>query len=358
LPIGGCVASEAISKSRRETGETPEMRGFLRVPTYHSDPMPWSFLSLLWILLAVGVLLAAVTVRLMAIMLLRPARMTDGRAAWRLKRLGPGDLHLHYSDLSFQVRDEATGQPLKLAAWWIPCPVAAGRSAILLHGYGDAKVGAIAWAPTLHALGFNILALDLRAHGESEGRYCTAGFFERHDVSQVIDELKRQLPAETRQLVLFGVSLGAAVAAATALLRDDLAAVVMECPYPDYELAAASHARVLGAPGATLQRWAFESAQKIAGADFSAVRPVDLIPQIPCPLLVVRSEVDIFIDDVHAAMIEQATRSRAERFGPTVYWNAENAHHVAALYEDPVLYQRKIGEFLEAALHCFHPPYF
>ena len=312
--------------------------------------MLFNFLTLLWVLLVVGAILAGLTVRAMAIILLRPARMTDGRAAWRLKRLSPADLRLHYSELNFDVRDESNGQRLKLAAWWIPCPRAAGRCAILLHGYSDAKVGAIAWAPTLHDLGFNILALDLRAHGESEGTACTAGYFERHDVSQVIDQLRHDKPLETSRIVLFGVSLGAAVAAATAVLRKDLAAVVMECPYPDYELAAESHAEVLGAPGKRLQAMAFKHAQKIAGADFSAVRPVDLIARIPCPLMVIRSEADVFIDDDHAAMVEKATRSRGEELGLTVYWNAENAHHVAALYEDPEGYRKRLGHFLENAL--------
>lgn len=312
--------------------------------------MFWNFLTLLMVLLAVGFLLVTATVRAMAIILLRPPRMTDGRAAWRLKRLSPGDLRMHYSDVSFNVRDEADGRMLKLAAWWIPAPRAVGRCVILLHGYGDAKVGAIAWAPTWHALGFNILALDLRAHGESEGRYCTAGFFERHDVSQVIDQLKRERPQDTRQIVLFGVSLGAAIAAATAVLRDDLAAVVLECPYPDYELAAASHAEIMGAPGERLQHMAFRRAQEVAKADFDAVRPVGLIPKVACPVMVIRSEADVFIDDAHAAMVENATKSRPASLGPTVYWNAENAHHVAALYEDPELYKKKLGEFLEAAL--------
>ena len=317
--------------------------------------MFWNFLTLLLVLLGVGFLLATVTVRLMAIVLLRPPRMTDGRAAWRLKRVSPGDLLLHYSDVKFTVRDEADGRMFHLAAWWIPCPGAVARCAILLHGYGDAKIGSIAWAPTLHALGYHILALDLRAHGESEGRYCTAGFFERHDVSQVIDQLKRDRPEDTRQIILFGISLGAAVAAATAVLREDLAAVVLECPYPDYELAAESHAEILGAPGAGIQRMAFRRAQQVAGADFNAVRPIELIPKIPCPVMVIRSEADVFIDDAHAAMVEEATRSRPAPFGPTVYWNAENAHHVAALYEDPELYKKKVGEFLETAL-AWAPP--
>src|SRR3954452_2525061 len=151
--------------------------------------MAWGLLLLAVVLLALGALLAAGTVALMAWSLLRPPRMTDGKAAWLLQRLSPGDLNMPYEDARFTVRDQRTGEPLRVAAWWIPCPAAAGRTSdrcvVLLHGYADAKVGAIAWAPVWQKLGFNILAPDLRADGESEGRESTAGFYERHDVDQV-----------------------------------------------------------------------------------------------------------------------------------------------------------------------------
>ena len=41
----------------------------------------------------------------MAGMLLKPPRMTDGKATWVLKRLSPGDLGLPFEELSFEVRD-------------------------------------------------------------------------------------------------------------------------------------------------------------------------------------------------------------------------------------------------------------
>jgi hypothetical protein len=309
-----------------------------------------NLLILALVLFMAGGILATVTAYLMAWALLHPPRMTDGRAAWRLKRLSPGDLQLEFYDVAYTVRDEATGRPLKLAAWWIPHPHADGRMVILLHGYGDAKVGAIAWAPTFHRLQYNILALDLRAHGYSEGRHSTAGFYERHDVNQVIDELKNDLPEQTRELVLFGISLGAAVAAAVAVTRNDLHAVILECPFPDYALAAQAHTMVLGGPGGWLQRWSFRWAQHIAQADFSAVRPQDLIPKIPTPLMVIRSEADVFIDEAHAAIVAGAATKRPADL-LTVYWNAENAHHVAALAEDPVEYQRRLKDFLDAVEH-------
>ena len=212
----------------------------------------WIILGL--VLLAVGVVVLAVVLPLMARLILSPPRMTDVKAAWFLHRLSPGDLGLQYQSLNFSIRDVATGQPLKIAAWWIAHPLAQGRCAILLHGYGDAKVGAIAWAPTFHDLGFNVLALDLRAHGQSEGRYSTGGFFERHDIDQIIDQLRAQQGPNAQRLVLFGVSLGAAVACACAVLRaqqnppGDIDAVILECPFPDYVRAIRSHARVLACP--------------------------------------------------------------------------------------------------------------
>jgi pimeloyl-ACP methyl ester carboxylesterase len=317
--------------------------------------MLWNLLMLAGVMTWVALLLVAAGIWLMALVLLRPARMTDGRAAWRLKRLSPGDLRLRYSDLTFTIRDDFSTRPLRLAAWWIPHPHAQGRCVLLLHGYGDAKVGAIAWAPTWHALGYNILALDLRAHGQSEGRYCTAGYYERHDVSQVIDQLRAEQPTETRELILFGVSLGAAVAAAVGAQRDDLTAVILESPYPDYELAAAAHARLLGAPGQWMQRWALRMAQRIARADFAQVRPADLIPKVRSPLMVIHGEADVFIDAAHAAIVESAVRSRGPELAPSVYWNAENAHHIAALYQDPQGYQRRLEEFLQTTKYPLHP---
>src|SRR3954447_17681009 len=136
-------------------------------------------LTLLIVLLLAGVWLALLTAYLMARGLVRPPRMNDGKALYVLRRLTPRDLDLDYENLSFEVRDEKTGRPIKLAAWWIPnlkseisnlkshipdlksaTPSSSG-TVILVHGYADAKVGSIAWAPPWHELGFNVLAIDL-----------------------------------------------------------------------------------------------------------------------------------------------------------------------------------------------------
>jgi pimeloyl-ACP methyl ester carboxylesterase len=318
--------------------------------------MPWSALTLPLMLLLVGAALVVAVSFAMAKALLSPLRMTGGRALWILRRLSASDIGLPSEDLTFVVHDERTNRNLKLAAWWIPAPTASARCALIIHGYGDSKLGGIAWAPTFRAMGYNVLAIDLRAHGESDGTQTTAGYFERHDVSQVIDQIRAQRPAVTRELVIFGISLGAAVAGATAALRDDVDAVIMDSPYADYPSAARTHGNTLGTPGPMFQHIAITWAQRMSGADLHECAPTRLIPTLACPLMVIHGADDLLIAPTDMDAVEAATQSRPPELGPTVYWRLEDTHHVLALRTDPDEFRRRIGAFLNDALATRRAP--
>ncbi|MEA2711435.1 MAG: uncharacterized protein QOF78_4036 [Phycisphaerales bacterium] len=299
------------------------------------------------VLLASGLLAAATLLVLMARTLLRPTRMSDGKATWILKRLSPGDLNLKFEDLKFQVRDEQSGKPLNLAAWWIPSGDSSTRTVLLIHGYADAKVGAIAWAPTLNALGWNILAIDLRAHGHSDGALSTAGYWERHDVAQVINLFRAMRPRETETLAIFGISLGAAVGVATAATRDDIDGVILESPFADYRDAVAAHGRMRGLPGGWMRDSAIRLAEWMSGADFRAVRPRDLVAKLTCPMMIVHSGDDPFIPPDDAAAMADALKSRGN--ASDVLWSVPEAGHVLGLAAvGPDEYRRRVAAFLDA----------
>jgi pimeloyl-ACP methyl ester carboxylesterase len=335
------------------------------------------WLIFLAVLLSAGALLAAFTVCMMARMLLRPRRMNDARALRLLGRLSPEDVGLpRYEQFPFRVRDLRTGGTIQLAAWWIGVEGQAAaawrqRCVVLVHGYGDAKIGALAWAPLFHSLGWNILAIDLRAHGESGGTISTAGFYERHDLEQALNELRAARPDETRTLVLFGVSLGAAVALATAELRQrehaphppegtslapdssehekrpgEIAGLILESPFADFKRAATAHGEILGYPGGILRDLALRLAERMSGVDFCAVSPERLLPHIEAPVLLIQSGDDPFVPPEDARRLREALAQRpADRI--TRDWHVEQCPHVFALAVCPDEYRRQIAAFLD-----------
>lgn len=302
------------------------------------------------VMAGIGIALCGMMIVIMAEMLLRPRRMTDVRATILLHRLSPADLGMEYENVSFNVIDECKQTPLRIAGWWIPAREARGKCVVILHGYSDAKVGGIAWAPLFRSLGFNILAVDLRAHGESGGRYSTGGFWERYDVNQAIDQIKAARAGQTAKIVLFGVSLGAATAAGVAVARNDLSAVILESPFSEFHNAAALHGDRLGTPGRFFQENAYRLAKWLAQADFDAVRPVDTIPKIPCPLMVIQSGDDPFLSESDHAAVRKAVESRDPKLGGSVCWELPGVHHVVGMQANPEEYQRRIEEFLSGAL--------
>jgi alpha-beta hydrolase superfamily lysophospholipase len=308
-------------------------------------------LSLLLLLLVIGALASAGAILVMARALIRPPRMTDGKALYLLKRVSPADLGMTFEDVTFTVRDARTGTPLELAAWWMPHPNANGRCAVLVHGYADAKVGSIAWAPTWRALGFNVLALDLRAHGESEGDLCTAGYAERHDVADVCDRLRAERPNEARQIVIVGISLGATAAVGAAALRDGVAdAVVLDSPVADFRTAALTHFDLLGLPGGPIAHWAVRAGEWLAGASFEDVRTTPLITRAKCPVMVIAPGQDVFVTQGQASQVEQSVVQRGN--SADVYLRIDDTLHLEALYADPDTYRQRLQAFVDGAFNA------
>jgi alpha-beta hydrolase superfamily lysophospholipase len=308
-------------------------------------------LRLIFVLMAAGLLTAALAAVLIARMLVRPPRMNDGKALYVLGRLTPRDLDLPFEAVWFDVRDERTRDPLRLSAWHVPASRPTDRTVVLVHGYADAKVGALAWAPAWHELGFHLLLVDLRAHGDSGGTICSGGFWERHDLCQVIGEWTARKPDQTRKVYLFGASLGAAAVAGTAALLSSastatapLAGVVLDSPYVDFRSACSAHLERIGMPGGWIRHWALRIAGWMANADFGAVRPVDLVQGVGCPLLVFAPQNDAYVlpnetDAWRSAMADRAVAGDA--LVPLA-----GVDHLMGVVSEPEAYRSTLSRFV------------
>ena len=161
-----------------------------------------------------------------------------------------------------------------LKAWRLRATGRTRGVLIYLHGVADNRMSGTGIGRRFAGKGFDVLAYDSRAHGESGGEACTYGFYEKRDLIRVLDTIA------VRPIVLFGVSLGAAVALQTAALDDRVGAVVAVETFSDLRTVARERA-----PSIMTERSiekALALAERQAAFQIRDVSPVGAAAQIVC----------------------------------------------------------------------------
>ena len=124
--------------------------------------------------------------------------------------------------------EEGSVQP-NARAWLMPAAVSPERQpwVIFLHGNASNIAGRlnILHYERLRALGLNVMAPEYRGYGGLDGVPTEAGLAE--DARRAYDTLRRVKHAEPRRIIIYGWSLGSAVAVHLAS-RVDEAAVILE----------------------------------------------------------------------------------------------------------------------------------
>lgn len=108
-----------------------------------------------------------------------------------------------------------------------------GPVQILFHGYrGSPLRDFCVGLPLALELGFNVLLIDERAHGKSQGKCLTFGILERFDCLDWIGYVRERFGADT-PVVLSGVSMGAAIVmmASGLELPANVRGIIADCGY-------------------------------------------------------------------------------------------------------------------------------
>jgi pimeloyl-ACP methyl ester carboxylesterase len=176
------------------------------------------------------------------------------------------------------------GESVALKGW--RCNATGNRRGALvyLHGVADNRTSAVGVIERFRGRGFDVVAYDSRAHGESDGDVCTYGFFEKRDLSRVVDTL------EPGPIVLVGTSLGAAVAIQEAATDKRIRAVVAAETFSDLRTVAGERAPFFFTP--TIVRRAFRLAEQQGHFDIDAVNPASAAVGITVPVLLVHGDAD------------------------------------------------------------------
>lgn len=145
-------------------------------------------------------------------------------------------------------------------------------------------------------LGFNILAVDQRAHGKSEGHVITFGILERQDCLSWVTYISQRFGADT-PIVLSGLSMGAAtVVMATALpLPSNVICVLADCPYSSPKEIICKVCEDERFPARAAYPFIKLAARVFGGFDLEAASAVNAAGESKIPILLLHGDDDRFV---------------------------------------------------------------
>lgn len=255
----------------------------------------------------------------------------------------PGDLGLPYEDVSF-----ASDSGHTLRGWWIPPPEDSdGRAVVWVHGAHSSRYQALDHgAEFLHARGYGILTMDLSGRGSSDGEYITYTWNERHDVRSAVQHLRQRWDTDESRVVVFGTSNGAASAIYAAVELGDLPALALDAPYADLWRAAGSMLEMRGGAPAlrgplSLFVWAR------TGLRIREVRPIEVIAEIPGPVLFIHGGRDRQVPPEHSFELHEA---RLAAGLPSRRWVLPGGEHGFDDYPPRGILWNRVADFFDDAL--------
>ena len=231
----------------------------------------------------------------------------------------PKRFGVDYEDVYFTTRDG-----VKLNGWLALKP---GAQATVLWFHGNAgNIGhrADSVKPLRDKLSVNVFIIDYRGYGRSEGVVSEQGTYE--DAGAAFRYLTGRNDIDAKRIVIFGQSLGAAVAADLAG-REECSAVILEAPFAS--IPAMAKAIYPWLPIGPLIKTRYDVIEKVK--------------KISAPLLIVHGDRDDIVP------FEQGRRVFDAAAGPKEFHTLRGAHHNDTFETGGDAYFKVMRDFIEKA---------
>lgn len=252
----------------------------------------------------------------------------------------PAELGMQYEDVQFY----STIDNIPLKGWYIDSP--GDKVILVMHGRNNNRAGGAlpSIMKGLYEHGYDALAFDFRAHGESGGDRYSLGLQETRDVDAALQYLKGRGVTEVGGL---GFSMGAATELLAAPDHPEMKVLVSDSSFAslpallDKELPKASGLPAFFNPGILFM------GKLLYGLDLSATKPVQSIPRLnDRPLFLIHGIDDALVPVSQAYELQKA----AENNPKLEFWVVEGAGHTGNYDADPQQYMQRLLAFYDEYL--------
>ncbi len=220
---------------------------------------------------------------------------------------------------------------------------------ILFHGYRSrAEFDMSGGSYECMSLSHNVLLVDQRAHGESEGKSISFGINERYDLLFWCNYAKERFGDDVK-IFIWGISMGAA----TVLMSLDLPlpknviGAVADCPYSSPEDIIKRVGKSIKAPIFLLFPFLRLGAKIFGGFRLGESSAEKSVAESKIPVLLIHGEADGFVSCEMSEKIAKA----AENSGVDLrFFKFENATHAMSYLQDAEKYRSVAFDFVNEIL--------
>ena len=260
-----------------------------------------------------------------------------------LQALKYGDNDLKKETVTIESR---YGYPL--SATFIPNPEPATKTLVFLHGFMENRTMGLNYLDLYLQSGFNLLLIDLRAHGESGGDSVTWGNLEKYDLDQWITWVNQRIPNGT--IGVHGISMGAATALMHAELNENnkrVAFYVADSAYSDFEtLLELQVNRFLYSTNLEIPKILLQYANIVSyfhsRSTFQQASPLKAVRNVTTPILYLHGEGDQLVPAAMSVELQKATK------GPSEVFLFANSTHGSAIFDYQKLYKKLVRNFIQS----------
>ncbi len=168
---------------------------------------------------------------------------------------------------------------------------------IAFHGYRSAALRDSAGGFSLGLkLGYNVLAVDQRAHGKSGGRVISFGIRERYDCLKWIEYVSQRLGKDT-PIILCGISMGASTVLMSASLNlpKNVRGIMADCPYSSPSAIIRKVCKDVGYPPALAYPFLWLGALIYGGFRLDSCDAVAAVMNTDVPIILIHGADDHFV---------------------------------------------------------------
>ena len=218
--------------------------------------------------------------------------------------------------------------------------------AIGFHGYKSCWLTDFCGgADIAFQMGQNVLLIDERAHGKSQGKSITFGIKERLDLLCWIDYALDRFGADTK-ILLYGVSMGGAtVLMASGLdLPSNVKGIVADCPYSAPLDIILEVGRQQHYPVKLVKPFVILGAKIYGGFDVRETSGEEAVKHAKVPILIIHGEADSFVPAQMSQIIQQANPEMITRH------TFPGADHALSYMVDTPRYHQLVKDFMKKLL--------